>query len=305
MEDDPDMTRHENGALLFAIVALMVVAMLTLLPGCPPPEGADTDTPMIDPAAPDNGDVAAGPEGEPIKIGGLFATTGPASSLGEPEADTAKMLAKHINENGGIDGRPVEMIIRDTKGQETETLTATKELIDKENVVAIIGPSRSGSTMAIVEEVEGAEVPLVSCAAARAISDPVKKWVFQVPPGDRDAVYRIYKYMNANDISKIAICTASSGYGAEGHKQLTEQAPGAGSRSWPRSRSTTATTTCPRSSLASRAPTRRQWSAGAWVRRRRCLPGTCISSACRSRCSRAPAWPTRSSSRPRARPPTV
>lgn len=215
--------------MMVALVGLLAATMLALLPGCPPQQqGGDTEIIPEEPGEAADGDETAGLEGEPIKIGALFATTGPASTLGEPEADTAKMLEKHFNEAGGIDGRPIKVLIRDTKGQETETLNAAMELVDSEGCVALIGPSRSGSTMAIVDYVERSEVPLISCAAARAISDPVKKWVFQVPPGDADAVYRIYKYMNAEGISKIAIVTASSGYGAEGYKQLTEQAPDAG-----------------------------------------------------------------------------
>jgi len=198
--------------------------MLVLLAGCPPQDGGDEGAmaPPVDPGA----EGAA--EGSAIKIGALFAVTGDASSLGEPEADTAKMLEKQFNEAGGIAGRQVEIIIRDTKGLEADTLNAAKELVEKENVVAIVGPSRSGTTMAVVDYVEGSEAPLISCAAARAITDPVKNWVFAVPPGDRDAVYRIYRYMNAQSITKIAILTSSSGYGAEGLKQLTEQAPDAG-----------------------------------------------------------------------------
>ncbi len=214
---------------LLLSVAVAALAGFTFLgmSGCPPQEdgGEEVATPPPDEA---QNFEAERLSGEPIKIGGLFAVTGQASSLGEPEADTATMLAKHINENGGINGRPLEVIIRDTKGQETETLNAAMELVDRENCVALIGPSRSGSTMAIVDFVERSEVPLISCGAARAISDPVKEWVFQVPPGDRDAVKRIYDYMNDEGISNIAILTASSGYGAEGYKQLTEQAPDAG-----------------------------------------------------------------------------
>lgn len=209
---------------------MLALAMLALLPGCPPQED-DADIEVIPPDDMVDGpaeDGAVALEGDPVRIGALFATTGPASTLGEPEADTAKMLEKHFNETGGINGRPVEVLIRDTKGQETETLNAAMELVDRENCVALIGPSRSGSTMAIVDYVERSEVPLISCAAARAITQPVKKWVFQVPPGDADAVYRIYQYMNTAGISKIAIITASSGYGEEGRKQLTDQAPDAG-----------------------------------------------------------------------------
>ncbi|MGI5817651.1 MAG: ABC transporter substrate-binding protein [Armatimonadota bacterium] len=166
--------------------------------------------------------------GDPIKIGGIFATTGPASALGEPEANTAMMLQEQINAEGGIDGRPIEIVIRDTKGEETETLTVVKELIEKENVVALVGPSRSGTTMAIIEEVQAQEIPLVSCAAARAITEPVKEWVFSTPQSDEDAVVNIFDYLNDEGISSIAVITASDGFGQQGLIQLQALAPDAG-----------------------------------------------------------------------------
>ncbi|MGC9317947.1 MAG: ABC transporter substrate-binding protein [Armatimonadota bacterium] len=206
-------------ALRRVVLATAVLAVLGLtLTGCPRQQGAEEEiSPVGEP-------TMAAPEEEPIKIGALFAVTGPASALGEPERDTAVMLEEHINESGGIGGRPIEVIVRDTKGDETEALNAAMELIDKENVVAIVGPSRSGTTLGIVDYVMRSKVPLMSCAAARKITDPVKEWVFQVAPGDRDAVFRIYGYMQDQAISRIALLTASSGFGEEGRKQLEEQA---------------------------------------------------------------------------------
>lgn len=201
--------------LTMALTGTLLLALL-ILGGCPSRQ-VEEDVVPIDPNPPASG--------EPIKIGALFAVTGSASSLGEPERDTAVMLEKQINAAGGIDGRPLQLIVRDTKGEETEALNAAMELIEKEQVLAIIGPSRSGTTMAISDRCEQAGVPLISCAAARAITDPVKRFVFQVPPGDRDAVFRIYTYMKANGISKVAALTESGGYGIEGLKQLEALAP--------------------------------------------------------------------------------
>ncbi len=206
-------------------VSLLLVALaaLALLAGCPSEQEMEPPPTEMMPDA-----ERELTNQETIKIGGIFATTGPASSLGEPEANTAMMLEEKINAEGGINGKNIEILIRDTKGQETEGLTVTKELIDRENVVAIVGPSRSGTTMAIIEEVQGAEIPLVSCAAARAITDPVKEWVFNTPQSDEDAVTSIYEYCNAEGISKIATLTASSGFGQQGLIQLEKLAPDAG-----------------------------------------------------------------------------
>jgi len=211
--------KHARHTIIPIILAAVMAAALLAVAGCPP---AEQETTVV--ATPPAGGEG-GPSGEPIKIGALFAVTGAASPLGEPERDTAVMLEKQINEAGGIDGRPIEVIVRDTKGEESEALNGAMELIDREHVVAIIGPSRSGTTLALVERVQEAGVPLISCAAARAITDPVKSFVFQVAPGDRDAVYRIYTYMEGAGITKVALLTESSGFGEEGLKQLEAQAP--------------------------------------------------------------------------------
>lgn len=157
---------------------------------------------------------------EPIKIGALFAITGPASFLGEPERNTAIMIAKQVNAAGGIDGREIELVIEDTEGLEDRAVEHINKLIKQDKVVAIIGPSRSGTTMAVIPFAEENQVPLISCAAAEAIVNPVKKWVFKTPQKDSDCVIRIYEHMKANGISKIAIITGTTGFGAAGRKQL-------------------------------------------------------------------------------------
>lgn len=202
--------------LLVGVMAVMVV-----FSGCPQPE----EVAVYDDYMPPEEEY---PIGDPIKLGGIFAITGPASSLGEPERDTAVMLQEQINAEGGIDGRPLEIIIRDTKGDETEGLTVTRELIDREGVVAIVGPSTSGVSLGIIDTIEQSEIPKMSCAAARRITDPVKKWVFSTPQSDQDAVARIYDYLDGQGVTKVAAITASSGFGIAGLEQLELQAEGAG-----------------------------------------------------------------------------
>ena len=159
------------------------------------------------------------------KVGAIFAVTGPAAWLGTPERNTAKMIEEEVNKAGGINGHPLEIIIEDTVGDPTRTVTAAKKLITKDEVLAIVGPSRSGTTMAVIPIVEEAKVPLVSCAAAEAIVVPVKRWVFKTPQKDSDAAMRIYETMREQGISKIAIITGTTGFGDQGRKQLKKLAP--------------------------------------------------------------------------------
>lgn len=162
---------------------------------------------------------------EPYKVGAVFAITGPAAWLGTPERNTVKMIEEQINMSGGINGHPLEIIVEDTVGDPTRAVTAVKKLITRDKVLAIVGPSRSGTTLAVIPIVEEAKVPLVSCAAAEAIVVPVKAWVFKTPQKDSDAAVRIYECMKERGISKIAIITGTTGFGDQGRKQLKKLAP--------------------------------------------------------------------------------
>ena len=157
---------------------------------------------------------------EPIKIGAILAITGSASWLGEPERNTIVMIADKVNAAGGVNGRKIELIIEDCEGIPANAVTSINKLIKQEDVCAIVGPSRSGVAMALKPIAEANEVPLVACAAAEAIVNPISKWVFKTPQNDSDCVIRIYEHMKSVNISKIAIITGTTGFGDAGRKQL-------------------------------------------------------------------------------------
>ena len=159
-----------------------------------------------------------------VKIGALFSVSGPASFLGEPERNTAEMMVAEINKAGGIKGRKLELIVYDTQGDATKAVQAANKLIKDDKVVAIIGPSTTGDSMAVIPVVEKAEIPLISCAAGIKITDPVKKWVFKTAQNDVLAVMKIYKNLQKQKINKIAILTVSDGFGSSGREQLKLQA---------------------------------------------------------------------------------
>jgi branched-chain amino acid transport system substrate-binding protein len=160
----------------------------------------------------------------PIKIGALFSVTGPPSFLGEPERNTAMMLVEEINKAGGIKGRMLELVVYDTQGDATKAVQAATRLIKDDKVVAIIGPSTTGDTMAVIPIVEKAQIPMVSCAAGVKITDPVKKWVFKTAQNDSLAVARIYEHLKSQKINKVAILTVSDSFGSSGREQLKSQA---------------------------------------------------------------------------------
>lgn len=166
--------------------------------------------------------------GKPIMIGALFAVTGPASFLGGPEKRTAEMIVDAINAKGGVNGRIVQLLVKDTGASPEKCISFTRQLIDENKVCAIIGPSTSGETMSIKSICEKAKVPLVSCAAAEVIVKPVAKYVFKTPQKDSQAVTWIFRTMKSMNISKIGIVSGNTGFGKAGKKQLETMAPGMG-----------------------------------------------------------------------------
>lgn len=161
---------------------------------------------------------------EPYKIGAVFSVTGRGSFLGEPERNSAVMFEEMINKAGGIKGHPVKMVIYDDEGDATKCNLMVKRLIKRDKVLAIIGPSLSGLSMGIIPVIEETGIPNISCAASIKIVEPVKKWVFKTPQTDSSAVESIFAHMVKSGLSKAAIITVSTGYGASGRVQLKKLA---------------------------------------------------------------------------------
>ena len=155
-----------------------------------------------------------------IKIGGLFAVTGPASFLGEPEKKTLELLVKEVNAKGGLNGMKLEAVIYDTVGDPTKAQQLATKLIKDDKVTVIIGPSTTGESMAIIPVVEKEKVPLISCAAGIKITDPVKRWVFKTPANDHVAAEKILNYMARQKQKSIALLTVTDGFGASGREQI-------------------------------------------------------------------------------------
>lgn len=160
-----------------------------------------------------------------IKVGAIFAVTGPASFLGGPEARSAEMVVEKINKAGGIKGDTLELIIKDSAGSSEKAVSFAKQLIEEDKVVAIIGPSTSGESMAVKKIAEEGKTLLISCAAAEVIVDPVASYVFKTPQKDSFAAQKIFEEMQRLKISTIAIAAGNDGFGKAGKEQLEKMAP--------------------------------------------------------------------------------
>jgi branched-chain amino acid transport system substrate-binding protein len=164
-------------------------------------------------------------EKEPLRVGAVLAVTGPASFLGAPEARTLEMLVQELNARGGVAGRRIELLVKDTGGDPAKAVSFTKQLMEEEQVFAIIGPATSGETMAIKPVVEEGKTLLLSCAAAEVIVNPVAAHVFKVAPKDSFAAEMIFRRMKRMGVKRIGFLSSNTGFGKGGKEQVEKLAP--------------------------------------------------------------------------------
>lgn len=165
---------------------------------------------------------------EPIKIGAFFALSGPAAHIGTPTKLVAEMVVDQINKQGGINGRPLQLVIGDTESDPAKAASVAKRFIYEDKVVAIIGPTSTAEGMNVRKIVAEAGVPTFMTVGGDPVIDPKHgpiDYLFKSPQRSSTAVKRLYQYLKAKQLTKIALLTASDAFGKDGEGWLEKLAP--------------------------------------------------------------------------------
>lgn len=138
--------------------------------------------------------TASAQEGEPIRIGALYNVTGGMSSLDGPSLKGAELAAARVNAEGGVLGRPLELVAVDTRTDQQETAKGAQRVLS-DDVVAGIGMSDTTFVMAAAPLFQEAGIPFVTSGATHP---ELPQWVgdhmFMTPFGDDDQSYAIADY---------------------------------------------------------------------------------------------------------------
>ncbi|MGH3117293.1 MAG: ABC transporter substrate-binding protein [Gaiellales bacterium] len=162
----------------------------------------------------------------------LLETSGFIATLGNPGLEGARLAVEQVNADGGINGRPLELVNVNTESDETKAVTAAKRLIEQEQVLAIVGAMSSGSSFAITDTVQRAKMPVVANGASRGIVLPPdqKRWLFLLPLTDVLVQGRMLEHMKRQGITRIALLNSDVAFGTSGREQLERLAPAQGIR---------------------------------------------------------------------------
>lgn len=160
-----------------------------------------------------------------IKIGVLSDFTGPGKVGGPPAADSFHDYMAYINDQGGIHGRKIKLVVEDNGIFPNTTLKAARKVIFKDEVFAIGFNLGSAGTAAIVPLCEENKVVLLPYGANKKFYDPGSKWVFvphtvQYHLACRAVDYLLMKYPKA----RLGVIYQDDAYGREGLEGATDTA---------------------------------------------------------------------------------
>jgi branched-chain amino acid transport system substrate-binding protein len=161
---------------------------------------------------------------QPIKVGWLSSLTGPLSSAAIAENQGVQLAVEEINKNGGILGRPIELLTRDTAGDPTKAVNFAQQLAFSEKVQFVIGPVNSGEGLATTPILARAGVPNLVIGSIDELIDPVKyPRAFRVINTNKQWIATANDYaLKTLKKSKIAIIADTSGYGTASAKTAVE-----------------------------------------------------------------------------------
>jgi branched-chain amino acid transport system substrate-binding protein len=157
-----------------------------------------------------------------IKIGAVYATSGPAAFLGVPEERGLRLLADELNQHGGIAGRKIEVIVYDTEGNGTKASQQLRRLIDSDKVDVILGPSTSGESLLVLPIANEARIPIIMHAGTEKVFVPTTPYGFNTPPSDRIVATDLLASLQKRGITRLGLMSSADGFGQSGANVLQE-----------------------------------------------------------------------------------
>ncbi|HEY7083475.1 MAG TPA: ABC transporter substrate-binding protein [Hyphomicrobiaceae bacterium] len=154
-------------------------------------------------------------QSEPIRIGYLPALTGPSSSTGIGINRGTELAVKEINAAGGVKGRQIELIVRDTQSDPTKAVNGATELTRRHKVQVMWGPLNSGEALAATPLIARDGVPQIHPCWVDTLTDPKKyPLAFRNAPTNQQigggANHYVFGILKAN---KVAVVSDTTGYG--------------------------------------------------------------------------------------------
>jgi branched-chain amino acid transport system substrate-binding protein len=172
---------------------------------------------------PAGGSRAAAPTGPPILIGSINDVTGFAATFGVPERDGQRLAVKAINDAGGVKGRPLQLVERDTQGDANRSVQYFEELASDAKVAAIAGFTTSNDANAVKGLANSLKVPMFAFAGAPSYLEGDVSYLYRMILADTYLVQGILKFMKEERGAKsFALLMQNDAFG-QGAQKVAEK----------------------------------------------------------------------------------
>lgn len=190
------------------LLFLLCLSLLFVLSGC-------AAEPVVEDPDVDDADVDDPEEvGEPIKIGFFAPLTGPVAADGESVLYAARIAVDTINDEGGINGRSVELVYYDDHLDSSEAVGIAQRLINSDNVVAVVSGSYSAPTRASAEVYQREGIPMISAYAVHPDIPATGDFIFQQTfLGSTQGKAGALIALEELGVSKVAILNVDNDFG--------------------------------------------------------------------------------------------
>lgn len=153
-----------------------------------------------------------------IHVGVILSLTGPGASLGIPAGNTVKLWPAEVA------GQKLKYTVINDSTDPTEAVKAAVKLIAEEHVDAIVGPSLTPASLAVLEKAAESGTPMISLAGGGAIVNPMngpRRWAFKVSPPEAVSANMVLDHLVANKARTLATIGIATAYG-EGYLKAVE-----------------------------------------------------------------------------------
>lgn len=170
---------------------------------------------------------AANASSDVIKLGVSLELSGGEAVIGDAYRKGMEAALERINEDGVLDGKTIELVIRDNKSEPAESLQIVKGFLADDSIVGILGGGASSTTLSFISAAADEGVPVISMGGSDAIVQPVeeRKWIFKTSPLLSQSAEVQVADMKSKGISKVAYLAVANAYGdvaLSGFEQVAE-----------------------------------------------------------------------------------
>jgi ABC-type branched-subunit amino acid transport system substrate-binding protein len=151
-----------------------------------------------------------------VKVGALMAMTGDLQAFGETSLNGINLALDQINENGGVMGQPLELVVGDTQTAAQAAIESANKLVSLDGVAAIIGALSSGNTIPVAQSVTSTNsIPQISNASTSPVITTLEDndFLFRTVPSDAYQGVALAQVTREADLSKLAIIYINNDYG--------------------------------------------------------------------------------------------